>query len=220
MEIWKDIKGFEGLYQISNLGRVKSFNFWNGRKYLTKEKIIKGWVRKPNKNWNYQCLIVNLSKNKTRNAFRVHRLVAETFIPNPDNKPEINHIDFNPLNNRVDNLEWCTHKENMNWSAKSGRMRKLDTLQEKQIIKLYKNKTPFSEIEKKFSISKTTIYTILNKYNINKNMKKNGKYKINLEFLLEDFKRGFKNCELVKKYNCSEEIIGTRKYQFRKRGLL
>lgn len=108
-EIWKDIKNYEGLYQISNLGNVKKLRFINNRCNFKKESIKKLNIR----NGYY---IVQLSKNGKRKSYQVHRLVAEAFIENPENKSIINHIDYNPLNNNVDNLEWCTQKENVEWS--------------------------------------------------------------------------------------------------------
>lgn len=104
MEIWKDIKGYEGLYQISNLGRIKSFLRFNGHKYINREKILK-W-----QNNNYPT--VRLANNGQIKQYLVHRLVAETFIPNYENKPCVNHKNGNKKDNRADNLEWVTHKEN------------------------------------------------------------------------------------------------------------
>lgn len=101
-EIWKDIKGYEGLYQVSNLGRVKSLP----RKNVTKEKILNGG----NNGDGY--IKVSLS-NK---LYYVHRLVAEAFIPKIEGKNFVNHIDENKSNNNVNNLEWCTNKENINHS--------------------------------------------------------------------------------------------------------
>ena len=98
-EIYKDIKGYENLYQISNLGNVKSLG--NGNSNNSKERILK-----PGNQKNYKKVI--LSKNGNSKNFTVHRLVAEAFIPNPNNFPIINHKDENPSNNCVDNLEWCT----------------------------------------------------------------------------------------------------------------
>lgn len=107
-EIWKDIKDYEGLYQVSNLGRVKSLvrKLNDGR--LWKEMILKQEI-----NQGYARVL--LSNNKNKKHKRVHRLVAEAFIPNPNNYPIINHKDENRLNNRVDNLEWCTWKYNSNY---------------------------------------------------------------------------------------------------------
>lgn len=114
LEIWKNIQGYEGLYQVSNLGRVKSLEKQrdNGKGiYFTKEKILK-----LNNDKNY--LGVCLFKNNKRKPFKVHRLVAEAFIPNPDNLPQVNHKDENKQNNRADNLEWCTQKYNNNYNGR------------------------------------------------------------------------------------------------------
>lgn len=113
-EIWKDIQGYEGLYQVSNLGRVKSLGR-NVKRPLTKigyvwqpEKILK-----PNKT-KYGYLKITLRKNNKSKYFTVHRLVAITFIPNPENKPQIDHINADKTNNSVNNLRWVTCKENIN----------------------------------------------------------------------------------------------------------
>lgn len=112
-EIWKPIEGYVGDYEVSNLGKVKSLKH-------SKIKILVN--RKTKITNNYTCMSVRLFKNKTSKNKTVHRLVAEAFIPNPENKPFTNHIDNNPSNNNVSNLEWCTQKENMGHAAKQGRM--------------------------------------------------------------------------------------------------
>ena len=110
-EIWKDIKGFEGMYQVSNMGNVKSLNYnhTNESKMLIPLKRKDGYLK------------VRLYKNKGYGTFFVHRLVAETFIKKVPNKIIINHKDGNKSNNRVNNLEWCTQKENVNHAYKIGR---------------------------------------------------------------------------------------------------
>lgn len=102
-EIWKDIEGYENLYQISNKGNVK--NIRTG-KLLSAEKS------------NY--LSVYLYKNGYKHFYKIHRLLAKAFIPNPENKPYINHIDGNKFNNNIENLEWCTAKENALHAVKTG----------------------------------------------------------------------------------------------------
>lgn len=116
MEVWKDIAGYEGLYQISNFGNVKSFYMWNINKYIKRKqpKILK---LTENEHGYYR---VSLIKNKKRKHKRVHRLVAEAFIPNIENKPQVNHIDGNKQNNCVDNLEWATRDENMKHAWRTG----------------------------------------------------------------------------------------------------
>ena len=102
-EIWKPIKGWEGLYEVSNLGNVKSFH--KGKELILKPR------KKPN-----GYLQVILQDNGIKKCVHIHRLVAQAFIPNPDNLPTVNHIDENKENNRVDNLEWMTTKDNTTYS--------------------------------------------------------------------------------------------------------
>ena len=112
MEEWRSIPGYEGLYEVSSYGRVKSlekYRYNNGRKQLLKERILK-----PHNTKGY--FMICLYKNKTYKSYQIHRLVAQVFIPNPDNLPEVNHRDENPGNNNVENLEWCDHKYNMNYN--------------------------------------------------------------------------------------------------------
>ena len=149
-EIWKPIEGYEGLYEISNFGNVKSLaRSWNFRDYgngkvqvvKSKEKILKNTISK--------CgyMQARLSKNNKHGLKAVHRLVAKAFIPNPENKPQVNHIDGNKQNNRVDNLEWCNNSENQlhawklglqtpYWKGKFGK----DHIQSKKVMQYDKNK--------------------------------------------------------------------------------
>ena len=98
-EEWRDIGGYEGLYQVSNLGRVRSLRDKNNKKreLILKPKIMRNGYLK-----------VDLCKNGKQKTFTVHRLVATVFISNPKNFPVVNHKDENKLNNNVSNLEWCT----------------------------------------------------------------------------------------------------------------
>jgi hypothetical protein len=112
-EIWKDIKGYEGLYQISNLGRVKSLSRMVKYKQYSKETTEKIMKLSLNKRG---YLYVGLCKNGSYERFRVHRLVALHFVPNPKEYSEVNHKDRIKTNNEVENLEWCSGKENVNHS--------------------------------------------------------------------------------------------------------
>jgi hypothetical protein len=117
-EIWKDIPGYEGLYQISNLGRVKSLDRIVTSKIGVK-KSVKGKIMKNCINGN-QYSYVNLSLNKKFKSKKIHRLIAIVFIPNPENKPCVNHKDGNKLNNSIDNLEWVTMGENQKHAYDTG----------------------------------------------------------------------------------------------------
>ena len=115
MEEWRNIKGYEGLYQVSNLGRIKSLPRYTRNGSCKYEKIL----TPGNDKEGYK--LITLHKNNTARTYRIHRLVAEAFILNPNSLPEINHKDENPANNNSENLEWCTTKYNHNygtWRAK------------------------------------------------------------------------------------------------------
>ena len=101
VEIWKPISGYEGLYEVSNYGRIRrlTWKILNGTKHVGEYRRI------------------TLTKDKETKSFLVHRLVADAFISNPENLPIINHKDEHPENNCVENLEWCTQKHNMNWGT-------------------------------------------------------------------------------------------------------
>ena len=121
-ELWKDVVGYEGLYEVSNLGRVKSLR----RNIIMKQKKVKGYN------------MLTLTKVGKRKGETVSRLVGHAFIPNPENKPQINHIDENKQNNHVDNLEWVTAKENANHGTRPDRLRKI-SIKNKSHKHLFKN---------------------------------------------------------------------------------
>ena len=115
MEIWKDIKGYEGIYQVSSLGRIRSLDRLDNKGRITHGRILK------NKHDGGGYCMVALSKEGKQIYPKIHRLVALHFIPNVDNKPQINHKDENKENNSVDNLEWVTSKENANYGTRKER---------------------------------------------------------------------------------------------------
>ena len=107
-EYWKPVVGYEGHYQVSNFGRVKSIKF--GKEIILKQHIRRGYYS------------VGLSKNGILKRYSVHRLVAQAFIDNTDNLPQVNHKDENPLNNNVNNLEWCNSEYNNNYGTRNKRV--------------------------------------------------------------------------------------------------
>lgn len=153
MEEWRDIKGYEGIYQVSNEGRIKSLERYvngNGRNQcqkLIKEKILNGTV------CPYGYLAVTLHDENGQKQYKIHRLVAETFIPNPENKPQIDHINTITNDNRVSNLRWCTPTENTHNPITLDRIvkaRQSDDFR-KLISKLLKGRTFSDETIKKMS---------------------------------------------------------------------
>lgn len=111
-EIWCDISDYKGLYQVSTLGRVRSLDrviYDQGRHWFQNGKILKASSQKSG------YLFVTLSKAGKAKQYRVHRLVAQAFIPNPNGWPQVNHKDEDVTNNKVENLEWCTAKYNLNY---------------------------------------------------------------------------------------------------------
>ena len=164
-EIWRDVVGYEGLYEVSNMGRIKSLprkvNIGNSKNRLTTEKNLK-----PEKSYGYLRLVLN--NNNIQKHYLIHRLVAQAFIPNPENKSDINHIDSNRSNNIISNLEWVTRKENMEHCIKMGRNNRGEkqgssVLKEKDIIKIRKSKLSIKTLADKFNVSKGNIYHILKK---------------------------------------------------------
>ena len=162
-EIWKDIKGFEGLYQVSNLGEVKSLNYrGHGKEKLLKQSHTNG----------YPVVVLYINGDKFQKY--IHRLVAETFIPNPNNLPQVNHIDGVKMNNNVSNLEWCSVAHNLVHAIDTGlrqRFNNIPVLCEELGIEFSSGR----KCAEYFNVSQTTISHIIrgkqkklfNKYTIN-----------------------------------------------------
>ena len=159
MEEWKDIKGYEGSYQISNLGRVKSLSRIiirsNGNPTTIKAKIKKTPIR------NDGYFIVNLCMNNGSNVNLIHRLIAEAFIDNPNNYPLVRHLNDIKTDNRLDNLCWGTYCDNMVDSIKNDKYVKpnvtLTSEQVKEIKSLLKEGLTYNEISNRFPVCKGTI---------------------------------------------------------------
>lgn len=168
MEVWKDIQGYEGLYQISNMGNVKTLKRTTSYNRIIEEKI------KSQREKYDGYLRVTLCKNGKKSTIAVHRLVAQTFIPNPINKPQVNHIDCNKKNNCVDNLEWADNFENMRHAWENGLLpehvgRKGETcnfakLTEQEAIEILEmsKSCKQKEIAKKYNIAVSTVSRIIN----------------------------------------------------------
>lgn len=162
-EIWRDIPGYEGIYIINDRGVIRTLfrefkDVWN-RNYIVEEKILK-----PSTDTNGYKQVV-LSKNGKRKSFKVHRLVAQTFIPNPNNYPQINHKDENKLNNNVDNLEWCTQLYNCQYGTRSirctkHRKHKVKQIKENNVIATYNS---MQEAEKETGVKYQNIYLSIKK---------------------------------------------------------
>lgn len=173
-EIWKDIEGYEGLYLISNFGRVKSLpkHCGSGKGYTTKEIILKPHLR-------LGYIAYTLYKNDIPKVINAHRLVAIAFIPNQENKPQVNHINGIKTDNSIKNLEWVTNSENIKHAYDNGlkyasdkqkakasingiKSRKL-TVEQVHNIKQYYSITNLSsfKLSKIFNIPRTTIQRII-----------------------------------------------------------
>jgi len=162
-EIWKDVEGYEGYYSVSNFGAIKShkrkITRRNGRSQTFNERICKQ-VNKGNNR-----VMVALFREGKADYRLVHRLVANAFISNPESKPQINHKDGNPLNNKLENLEWCTDKENMKHAIENGLNNRyvLDLEEEEEIIKKYNDSNDsVSSLSREYNVSRRTIKRIVN----------------------------------------------------------
>lgn len=169
-EIWKDIFGYEGFYQVSNLGRIRSLTRAVTNKSSKKRgsyiTIIKGKIPTQNRSKD-GYLRVDLCKDRKHKCFSVHRLVALHFIPNPGMLDQVNHIDGNKTNNQADNLEWCTQVENARHAVKTGLFRPHN---ERRIVGIDKNGNKIyfksaAEAERILSINSRSICSICTKHN-------------------------------------------------------
>lgn len=169
-EEWKDIPGYEGLYQVSTTGIVKSYDKIRfDYRHPINGRLYKSIILRPLKLREY--VGVRLTRNYKEATYPIHRLVALTFIPNPSNKPYVNHIDFNTLNNNVTNLEWCTQLENVHHTMKHGRMitprgeqnghAKIKDKQVMKIVKMHRSGMTTTDIAKIFKVHRCSIGSIV-----------------------------------------------------------
>ena len=171
LEVWKDIKGYEGLYQVSNFGRVRSLDRYveqmdrwgNIASRLYKGKVLSQKISKS----GYSQVQLFCARKRGKSAY-VQRLVADAFVPNPDNFPEVNHIDENKSNNNSVNLEWCDRYYNTHYGTRNDKIRdymrktraKIST-KEVEKIKLLSDNKSVREIAQMFGISYSQVRRIL-----------------------------------------------------------
>lgn len=167
VESWKDIGGYEGIYQVSNLGRIKSLVGWNGKGYVKREKILNPYKQKSGK--NYYRSVVKLKKYGNSKDFKVHKLVANAFIDNPNGYTVINHKDGNPLNNNVDNLEWCTQKQNVDHAIENElKFYQIKAIDRETMVQLLNSGKTYDEIAEILNIAKGTVFNYIRKFKIKK----------------------------------------------------
>ena len=166
--VWKDIKDYEGLYQINELGEIKRLPYIQSHPYRIGYNMnFKGGILKQSFDRDGYKLITIWKNNKSK-TYRVHRLVTQAFIPNPNNKPEVNHINGIKDDNRVENLEWSTSKENINHSiqvlnkVRNGNLNSNSKLTEKDIICIRKDNRIHKTIAIEYGVARTTITGIKN----------------------------------------------------------
>ena len=174
-EVWRDVVGYEGLYQVSSMGRVKSLE----RRFIDKigrERYVKECFLKPSTDRG-GYLRVGLCDGEKQKTFKVHRLVCEAFHENPDNKPQVNHINEIKTDNRASNLEWATARENSNFGTRNERLGKAQSkpvaqyAQDGELIKVWPSTM---EVERQAGFS-----------NGNISQAANGKYKQAYGFIWE-----------------------------------
>ncbi|PKE64244.1 hypothetical protein CW683_01325 [Macrococcoides caseolyticum] len=205
-EIWKDIPGFEGLYQVSNKGRVRSYDRYTRIKCDSK-RLLKGRVMALSNTSTGYKKIALVDKSGKKKEYKVHRLVLLAFVGKSD--LEVNHKDFNPINNELSNLEYCTSKENINHSYEYGERISARKFK-KQIIEDYKNGLSSTEVAKKYGACWKTVNKYLLEEGINKRPNRLYKPHIKTETILKLKQDGLTHKEISKRLDISLATIKRR----------
>lgn len=159
-EFWKEIPGYESKYEASNLGRIRSVSRYV-RNSVGSKTFVEGKILVPYKNKIGYCYVVLSDNSYKKKRWLVHRLIAITFIPNPDNLPVVNHKDEDKSNNIVTNLEWCTQSYNLSYNdgQRKRRERKVEML-DKESGKLLRTFKSLDEASKTMKVDRVTISTV------------------------------------------------------------
>lgn len=199
--VWKDIPGYEGLYQISNFGEVYS---------LITKKVLK----QSNTTTGYKK--VELYKEKKKKSFKVHRLVMYSFVG--IDKSIVNHIDGDPHNNNLENLEYCNQSYNMKHAYQIGLVSCNYIGNQKEILNDYESGLGLKSIARKYRVGESTIKNILsnNDMKVRSISEAQNKYNINLTVLNQLIEKGLSNKQIAKILNCPNGLIATRRYQIKK----
>lgn len=217
LENWKPVVGYEGLYEVSSLGRVRSKDrkVWNGRTFYNKKGRVLKRTKTTTGYWK-----VELYKNRKKKSKKVHRLVAKAFIPKKEGKELINHKDGNPLNNKVDNLEWCNQSENMKHAYKTGLIPSNFIKHKEEIKEEYKtNKnSTINGLSRKYQCSISSIRKLLNSEGIRIRDISEAQdiYKIDRQKMVLYFKKGLSNKEIAQIFSANNSLIATYRYKHKK----
>lgn len=207
IEEWKDVKGYEGFYLISNYGRVMSLRrkrYTGAESYYYQEtRILKPYTD----TYGYYSITLTNSSGKRRNH-KIHRLIAQAFIENTEAKSCINHIDGDKKNNKINNLEWCTKKENNVHAVKTG-LRKTFQIDKKLLKEDYLiNNLSIEQIAKKYN---TTYHSVAHKVS-NYNLKKYNS--IPVELVIKKLRNGEMQKDIARELNCSEAGVSQVKTKY------
>ena len=209
MVIWKDIPGYQGFYQASNEGEIKSLSRivkhnLGGDKIL-RERVLKGYVNK------YGYRRVELSKNGTSKQYSEHRLIALTFLGESD--LTVNHKDGNKLNNNIDNLEYLSGADNTKHAVETGLIKNNSNIYKTEIIKDYQNGYRLRELESKYKTSHHDIRRILkeNSITIESKGQRRRRYEINEEDLKLYIEQGLNNSQIARELNVSRHSVRYRR---------
>ena len=208
VEEWRDVVGYEGLYKVSSHGRIKSYHERYKKPRILKTSMTTTGYRK-----------VELAKNKKKKSLKVHRIVAEAFILNEENKPYVNHLDSNPLNNNVNNLEWCTQKENMIHSAIFGNHKSFAWKNKEQVISEYVSGKSITYLAKKYGRTNcNTIIDVLKRGKIKRRTRteQRMKYNYSRKEMVSMFENGLRNVDIARNLGIPRVLVNTYKHKWKK----